>query len=141
MINDNTVTRLCHNLSDATLGAGEGVLSRNLDCYIAPPPASTWNRHWTSCGCCDSDVGPRGLEYVHAVAPVDRYTHAARSCLRPFMQASYSASLKLRPCGARNSMPHPHGAETLSVYDHCLSVCPFVCPIPDPKSRTEGVAS
>ena len=76
---------------------------------------------------------------MRAVAPMDRYTQSeARSCLRLFTQA-FTAPLKLRLCGAIEiQCPHPHRADTLSIDDHCLSVCRSVCPIPDPKSRTEG---
>jgi len=35
-------------------------------------------------------------------------------------------------------MPRPHGVWALCIDSRCLSVRLSVCPVPDPKSRTEG---
>jgi len=37
-----------------------------------------------------------------------------------------------------NDLLYLHGAGALSLDGRRLSVCPSVCPVPDPKSRTEG---
>jgi len=111
------------------------------------PPFNEFTLSWRSSSAVDQFVIDSHTGLITTARPLDhelQVEHVSDACTISQHHAEID-SVRMRIVDARRKDTHarvimrpPHSVQALCNDDRCLSVRPSVCPMADPKSRTEG---